>query len=193
MRSSGARGIYKRGTSTYRRKFYRLKTPFLRDVFFDLGQWKIKDGVRTIDKKILAFCACGLLGVGVLWWITGGGDGDTVGDRVADTHSRVVESRAGIERARAASRRTGETVVRIERSVERLDEASRRLEAGSDDVAGLAARARASVERDRASLARGRAVIDAVEKRRAARDEVGGEKKESVADGRTGRRGMGSK
>ncbi len=143
------------------------------------------------DKKIILLCACGLLGVGVLWWITGGGDGDTVGDRVADTHSRVVESRAGIERARAAGRRTGETVVRIERSIERLDEASRRLEAGSDDVADLATRARASVERDRASLARGRAVIDAVETRRAARDEVGRAAQESVAGGGTGRRGMG--
>lgn len=139
-----------------------------------------------IDRKVLAFCACGLLGVGLLWWLTGGGDGDTVGDRVADTHSRVVESRAGIERARAAGRRTGETVVRIERGIERLDEASRRLEAGSDDVADLATRARASVERDRASLARGRAVIDAVETRRTARGEVGAEAQAGVAGRSTG-------
>ena len=69
MRSSGARGIYKRGTSTYRKNFYRPKTPFLRDAFFDLGQYFFKDEVRTIDRKEIVLVALLLLA-------GGGFDGD---------------------------------------------------------------------------------------------------------------------
>ena len=118
----------------------------------------------------MAFCACGLLGVGVLWWITGGGDYDGgAGQAIRQLDGdRARIRRIGAEQSRAQSR------------VERVRERVERGERITDDSARRIDTARGAIEDSRR-------IIETVR----AREKGGGASEEGVADGRDGRGRLG--